>query len=86
MAEEPITHDDEELEDAQIDHEARIADRIIESIMPDELPCDVDPAGVAYSIWLRLTDILFMCGYTADELIDNVRNVQLHEAEPEGSA
>lgn len=86
MAEESIAHDDDELEESQLDHEERIADRIIDSILPGELPCDVDPAGVAYSLWIRLTDILFWSGYTADDLIDDVRHAQLHEAEPEGSA
>jgi len=86
MAEPHVSHDDDEQEDDEFEHESRIVDRVLDSIAPNELPPDVDAASVAYGLWLQLTTILFICGYTADELIEDVRTAQLEEAEPEGSA
>jgi hypothetical protein len=87
MAEPHVSHDDDDdEEDAAREHALAIADRVIESIEPDELPSDVDPGTVAYFLWRRLTEIMFSVGYTADELIEDVRTAQLEEAEPEGSA
>lgn len=86
MAEQPVAQECADEEDDALDHEDRIIDRVMESIAPDELPCDIDPVGVAYGLWLRLTHILLICGFTGDELVSDVREEQLSEAEPDGSA
>lgn len=86
MAEQPIAHETEESEESNLDHEARIVERILDSIAPGELPCDVDSEAVAHLLWLNLTTILFVCGFTADDLIADIRTEQLIGTEPEGSA
>jgi hypothetical protein len=88
MAEQSITHDDDEPEyvESDLDHEHRIVDRVLDMIAPDELPCDVDPESVAFLLWMQLTSILFLCGHTVESLVDDVQRIRLEDSEPEGAA
>lgn len=86
MAMKTLPQDDSVVEDGDFDHEIRIAERVLSGIYPSELPDDVDAAGVAYFIWARLTSALLVCGWNQNDLLQQVRDITLEDAESEGNA
>lgn len=86
MAEETLAQNFAEAKDDEFDHEMRIVDRVMAGVHPDELPDDVNPSSVAYFLWRELIQVLFLCGYTSEELVSDVRESALHDAETEGNA
>ena len=73
---------------------------MIDQIAPKELPCDVDPAAVAFFLWDQLTDSLVFCGWSKEDLLKEVSQTvdealtekaaldqeDLADAQPQGNA
>lgn len=63
-------------EQAEFDRQGEVADDHLTAIL-DDIPDDVDPIGVLYSLWVNITHLLADAGWTGEDL---ARDVQHHAA------
>jgi hypothetical protein len=60
-------------EQIEFDQQAEIADDYMCDLL-DETPDDVDVVGVAFSLWVNLTQFLASAGWAAEDLIKDVHH------------
>lgn len=65
-----------EAEQAEFDRQNEVADEHLNNIL-DDLPDDVDPIGMLFSLWVNITHLLADAGWSGEEL---AREVQHHVA------
>ncbi len=68
-------------EQAAMDRETALADKLVDLLWSRSEKAEVDPVGVSYSVFLAMAHTLFDCGWTAGELSKDISDHKvIHEA------
>lgn len=60
-------------EQAEFDRQHKIADAVFSQFL-DGVPDDIDEVGVAFGLWVNLTQFLAASGWTGEELAKDVHH------------